>query len=377
MVRLSQPLRLAARLGYELLSDGRATHKKKHTVVFLHGILGSLKNWKTPARKLISLFPHYQALLVDHRGHGTAESGLPPHTLEACAIDVQELLRSLNLKADVLCGHSFGGKIALEYVKQGLERQQDGWEVPRQTWVFDSLPTAVDRHRAIGENSVWDVIEKLGQVSLPQPSKEGLAKILIEEKKIPPAIAHWLMTSLRRVSAATAPVGATAAEAGRAAAAGVGGGGGGGGGEGYVWAFDLNVIRELFHAYTQACYYETLASPFLSVHHHRVDFIRAGKNEAWTEEVLARFQELHDKGRTNVGLVSEGVCVCVCIFLLCVCDLWGRRRSRWRRWRICIYFHIALKHAHTYTHSYTHYSTLSPTPATGSTSMTWMGSCGC
>lgn len=32
-----------------------------------------------------------------------------------------------------------------------------GWELPRHTWVFDSLPGAVDRHRAIGEQSVAEV----------------------------------------------------------------------------------------------------------------------------------------------------------------------------------------------------------------------------
>ena len=203
-----------------------------------------------------------------------------PPTQKHAAVDVQELLRSLNLKADVLCGHSFGGKIALEYVKQGLERGDKGaWEVPRQTWVFDSLPTAVDRHKAIGENSVWDVIEKLGQVPLPQPTKEGLVQVLIEEKKIPPAIAHWLMTSLQRAPSSSSTAG------------------------GYVWAFDLEVIRALFHAYTEACYYETMASPLLSLHHHRIDFIRAGKNTAWTPEVLQKFEEIQGKkGRTNVGI---------------------------------------------------------------------------
>jgi len=211
------------------------------------------------------MFPHYQALLVDHRGHGQSEAGLPPHTLAGCALDVHALLQRLQLRPDILCGHSFGGKIALEYVKQGLDDKGGGIQVPRQTWVFDSLPTAVDRHKAIGENSVWDVIEKLGQVPLPQPSKEGLVSMLIEEKRIPSAIAHWLMTSLKRVPA---------------------GGGQGGQQGGLVWTFDLEVIRALFHAYTNTCYYDVMESPALSLQHHRIDFIQAGKNQAWTPEVL-------------------------------------------------------------------------------------------
>eukprot|EP00624_Nannochloropsis_granulata_P007665 evm.model.NODE_8941_length_7211_cov_36.003605.1 len=208
------------------------------------------------------MFPHYQALLVDHRGHGQSEAGLPPHTLSGCALDVHTLLQRLQLRPDVLCGHSFGGKIALEYVKQGLDDEGGGIQVPRQTWVFDSLPTAVDRDKAIGENSVWDIIEKLGQVPLPQPSKEALVSMLIEEKRIPSTIAHWLMTSLKRVPHE------------------------GGAQGGLVWTFDLEVIRALFHAYTNTCYYDVMASPALSLQHHRIDFIQAGKNQAWTPEVL-------------------------------------------------------------------------------------------
>lgn len=269
----------AARLGYELLSNGKAGPRK--TVVFLHGILGSLKNWRQPAQRVIGMFPHYQALLVDHRGHGQSEAGLPPHTLAGCALDVHALLQRLQLRPDILCGHSFGGKIALEYVKQGLDDKGGGIQVPRQTWVFDSLPTAVDRHKAIGENSVWDVIEKLGQVPLPQPSKEGLVSMLIEEKRIPSAIAHWLMTSLKRVPA---------------------GGGQGGQQGGLVWTFDLEVIRALFHAYTNTCYYDVMESPALSLQHHRIDFIQAGKNQAWTPEVLDRFAQIQALGRTNIGI---------------------------------------------------------------------------
>lgn len=65
-----------------------------------------------------------QALLVDHRGHGASEPGAAPHTLRACAADVRELLRSLNLRCDMMCGHSYGGKVALAYVKAGLEDQE-------------------------------------------------------------------------------------------------------------------------------------------------------------------------------------------------------------------------------------------------------------
>ncbi len=167
----------------------------------------------------------------------------------------------------------------------------DGWEVPRQTWVFDSLPGAVHRDRAIGEHSVAQVIETLARVPMPQPTKEGLAHRLVHEDRIPAFIAHWLMTSLQR-------------HPGHGVAGGHHTPGG------YAWAFDLPVVQQLFQAYTQECFYDTLASPFLSADSHRLDFIRAGKNAAWTPDVLAHFDALRAKGRCVWVGVNGRCCTC-------------------------------------------------------------------
>lgn len=113
---------------------------------------------------------------------------------------------------------------------------------------------------------------------MPQPTKEGLSHLLIHEHKIPPFIAHWLMTSLQRHPGHGAQGGAHHT------------------GGGYVWAFDLGVVQQLFESYANECFYATLANPFLGTD-HAVDFIAAGKNEAWTPDVLGKFEELKTKGR--------------------------------------------------------------------------------
>jgi len=95
---------------------------------------------------------------------------------------------------------------------------------------------------------------------------------------------------------------------------------------GYAWAFDLPVVQQLFQAYTQECFYDMLASPFLSADSHRLDFIRAGKNAAWTPDVLARFEALRAKGR----------CVWVGV---------NGRRCTFRA--IC---HLPCSYTHTYIH---------------------------
>jgi pimeloyl-ACP methyl ester carboxylesterase len=71
----------------------------------------------------------------------------------------------VGVKPDLICGHSFGGKVAMAYAKEGLAH---GWHVPRHTWVFDSLPGAVDRHKAIGEQSVAEVGSGTGLVCRTQ-----------------------------------------------------------------------------------------------------------------------------------------------------------------------------------------------------------------
>lgn len=55
---------------------------------------------------------------------------------------------------------------------------------------------------------------------------------------------------------------------------------------GLVWAFSLPVIRALFESYTDTDYYDLLAR---WPEGHTVSFIRAGKNSAWTPDVLHKF----------------------------------------------------------------------------------------
>ena len=95
-------------------------------MIFLHGILGTGRNWKTPAKRIVASHPHWQALLVDHRGHGASEEGGEPHDLESCAEDLNQLLHGLSLRPDVVCGHSFGGKVALAFKKASLEKGEGG-----------------------------------------------------------------------------------------------------------------------------------------------------------------------------------------------------------------------------------------------------------
>ena len=84
---------------------------KGHPLIILHGLLGSLDNWHSIARKLAS---DYRVFLVDQRNHGKS-----PHTDEmsysAMAEDLKEFLQEHGLASAYVVGHSMGGKTAMQF----------------------------------------------------------------------------------------------------------------------------------------------------------------------------------------------------------------------------------------------------------------------
>lgn len=81
------------------------------TVVILHGLFGSKRNWRGVAQRLGE---DYRVLTVDLRNHGES-----PHARDmdytAMAADVGRLLERLKLEDVDLIGHSMGGKAAMTY----------------------------------------------------------------------------------------------------------------------------------------------------------------------------------------------------------------------------------------------------------------------
>ena len=64
-------------------------------IVVLHGIFGSGRNWASVARRLVRRRPEWGVLLVDLRLHGASQGLSPPHTIAACAADVDRLVGAL------------------------------------------------------------------------------------------------------------------------------------------------------------------------------------------------------------------------------------------------------------------------------------------
>src|SRR4051812_5798794 len=99
----------------------------------LHGALGSGQNFSRFIQRLSQERPAYRYVLVDLRHHGDSRDAPAPNTLAACAADLRVLGEHLGRAPDLLIGHSFGGKVALEYARQGSAEL-------RQVWVLDAVP---------------------------------------------------------------------------------------------------------------------------------------------------------------------------------------------------------------------------------------------
>ncbi len=98
-------------LFYETYGDG-------YPLIILHGLFGSLENWRTLSR----LFSRcYRVFALDQRNHGRS-----PHSEEfnypALAQDVREFMERQRLSSAYVLGHSMGGKTAMQLALAYPER---------------------------------------------------------------------------------------------------------------------------------------------------------------------------------------------------------------------------------------------------------------
>jgi pimeloyl-ACP methyl ester carboxylesterase len=81
------------------------------TLVILHGLLGSERNWHSLAREFEK---HVHVVAIDLRNHGASPHD-PVHTIEAMRLDLEEFVEDHALDRFFLLGHSMGGHAAMDY----------------------------------------------------------------------------------------------------------------------------------------------------------------------------------------------------------------------------------------------------------------------
>lgn len=154
-------------------------------MLVLHGIYGAGRNWGSVARRFVDARPAWGAVPVDLRQHGRSQGFEPPHTLAACADDLDALLAEEDLPVRAILGHSFGGKVALVWARRTsapLER----------IWVIDSTP-----ERREPEGSAWGMLRVLRGHPGPFTTREAAVQAVADEG-YPDAVAQWMTTNLKR-----------------------------------------------------------------------------------------------------------------------------------------------------------------------------------
>ncbi|KAI8471952.1 MAG: Alpha/Beta hydrolase protein [Monoraphidium minutum] len=262
-------------IDHETLSAGRGPL----TAVFLHGLLGCGKNWRSFSKGLAVQAAKREgrdvrSLLVDLRGHGGSAvlGGLhPPHTIAAAGADVVRTLAArLGGAPHVLVGLSLGGKVALDVLQRlhaeqaaHLQRLQaelaaarrradaggaegsgsggGGGGAPHHHHEdLDAAPLAAP-HRAL-PLQCWVLDSQPGAVAAEADAQSSVARILsrsraaLEAEGLPKAVGWWLGSGLVPVSRRE-PAGPLR------------------------WEFDVPGAAALYHSYRSSCYWPTLERP--------------------------------------------------------------------------------------------------------------------
>jgi esterase len=240
------------------------------TAVLLHGVLGSGQNFRGFARKLLQLRPDYRFLLADLRHHGGSQGAPPPDTLSACAEDVERLGQRLGNgpSPDVVIGHSFGGKVAIELLRR-RETGAPGSMPLRQVWALDANPGTQDVG-AGGE--VQRVIQAVRAVPLPLSERQQLVSALTEQG-LSTGLAQWMTTNLKREP------------------------------DGYHWVFNLDRIETLLNDYYSRDLWDFLtqrSAPSADLH-----IVVADQSERFDGAMRARVQQLEARGTARYHLIEN------------------------------------------------------------------------
>lgn len=217
----------------------------------LHGVLGAGSNFRSLIKGLADVRPDWRFILVDLRLHGRSLDAPPPHTLDACALDLINLSEHLGQAPNSVIGHSFGGKVALAYSK----RSPKGLG---QVWVLDSYPGA---HRPDDGHEVVRVIHTLEQVPTIVGNRQDFVDSLMEHG-LSPGISHWLSQNLVREA------------------------------EQYRFRLDLDRISELLSDYFAQDYWPLFREPPAGQELHLVVAERSQRLDA---EARARLSEYADQ----------------------------------------------------------------------------------
>jgi pimeloyl-ACP methyl ester carboxylesterase len=236
----------------------------------LHGALGSGQNFSRFIHKLSERRPEFRYVLCDLRHHGQSSGAPGPNTLAACAGDLRALGEHLGGAPEVLIGHSFGGKVALEYARQ--QEASSASSSLGQVWALDSVPGPQPGGEE--DSEVAAVIRAVRAVPMPAQSRRDVVSHLVTEARLSSGLAEWMATNLKRQ------------------------------GESYIWTFDLGAIEELMRDYFRVDLWGLLAQ---ARERPEIELVVAERSDRWTPELRERARSLPEASHVHYHeLVNSG-----------------------------------------------------------------------
>ena len=151
-------------------------------MMILHGLFGSLDNWRTLSLKLAE---KYRVLPTDLRNHGHSFHA-DEHTYDLMAEDLNRLYDSLRLDPMILIGHSMGGKAAMFFAlkcPQKVKKLVVADMAPRQYPPHHNIVLQALNAVELGQvNSRKDVEDQLISYLPDAPTRQFLMKGLIRNE---------------------------------------------------------------------------------------------------------------------------------------------------------------------------------------------------
>ncbi|GAB4376280.1 MAG: alpha/beta fold hydrolase [Salibacteraceae bacterium] len=231
------------KLNYKILGQGEP-------LIIIHGFLGMLDNWMTPAHMLEDRF---RCIVPDMRNHGRSPHS-SEHTYAAMVQDVLQLMDHLGLNSAHFIGHSMGGKVAMRLAQLHPGRL-------KKLVVVDIGPKSYPPHHQ-------QIFEALESVPLDQLKKRTDADPYLARYISDPAVRQFLMKNLHRTEQG-----------------------------GYAWRFNLPVLKEAMQNIGEAMDMDYYSGETL--------FVRGGKSDYITDEdwadIKVIFPEAHLITIENAG----------------------------------------------------------------------------
>ncbi|MEB8430811.1 alpha/beta fold hydrolase [Cocleimonas sp. KMM 6892] len=120
-------------LNYKIYPGETTQAEKQFPLIILHGLFGSMDNWRSQAQRLSAKRP---VIILDLRNHGNS-----PHikgmSYREMYEDVIKLAKHLNIPKFDLLGHSMGGKVAMQ---MALAQDELGLDLINRLIVVDIAP---------------------------------------------------------------------------------------------------------------------------------------------------------------------------------------------------------------------------------------------